>query len=103
MSVRSSVFPSPTPRGAAVVFGGASGLGEAAARRLAADYELVVGADRDEPRAKLTAGEIGGVAVACDVTDEASVQDAIDVAAETDGGLRIAVSCAGIAPPAKLV
>lgn len=89
--------------GAAVVFGGASGLGEAAARRLAGEYGLVVIADRDLERAELVAGEIGGVAVACDVTDEVSVQAALDAGAQAHAGVRIGVSCAGIAPPAKLV
>lgn len=87
----------------ALVVGGASGLGEATARRLAADFQVVVIADRDEARAQALAAEIGAQAVACDVTDEVSVQEAIDLAAGADDGVRLGVSCAGIAPPAKLV
>lgn len=90
-------------RASAVVFGGASGLGEAAARRLARDFQLVVIADRDEARAAQVAGEIGGAAARCDVTDEASIQAALELAAGADDGIRLAVCCAGIAPPAKLV
>jgi NAD(P)-dependent dehydrogenase (short-subunit alcohol dehydrogenase family) len=87
----------------AVVFGGASGLGEATARRLAAAGAHVVVADLDAGRGERVAGEISGRFVAADVTDEAAVQAAVDVAAQADGGLRIAVNCAGIGPPAKIV
>jgi NAD(P)-dependent dehydrogenase (short-subunit alcohol dehydrogenase family) len=87
----------------AVVFGGASGLGEATARRLAAEGARVVVADLALDRAAALAGEIGGVAVACDVLDEAGVRAAVDAAAGAERGLRIAVVCAGLATPAKLV
>jgi NAD(P)-dependent dehydrogenase (short-subunit alcohol dehydrogenase family) len=87
---------------AAVVTGGASGLGEASARRLAAGGARVVVADLDAERASAVAAEVGGVPVACDVTDEASVEHAVAAAAEL-GPLRIAVDCAGIATPTKLV
>lgn len=91
-------------QGAALVFGGASGLGEATARRAASDYAAVVIADLDGERAGVVAAEIGGLALTCDVTDEAEVQAAVDAAAgAAAGGLRLAVTCAGIAPPAKLV
>ncbi len=105
MSVRFEVEGSGADpaEGAAVVFGGASGLGEAAARRLAKTYGLVVVADRDEARAQAVAAEIGGVAVGCDVTDEAGVQAALAAGADASAGVRLGVSCAGIAPPAKLV
>jgi NAD(P)-dependent dehydrogenase (short-subunit alcohol dehydrogenase family) len=87
----------------AVVFGGASGLGEATARRLAGEGARVVVADLALDRAAALAGEIGGVAVACDVLDEAGVRAAVDAAAGAERGLRIAVVCAGLATPAKLV
>lgn len=90
-------------RAGAVVFGGASGLGEATARRLAGAFQVVVIADRDVARGEALAAEIGAQAIACDVTDESSVQEAITLAAGADDGLRLGVSCAGIAPPAKLV
>jgi NAD(P)-dependent dehydrogenase (short-subunit alcohol dehydrogenase family) len=86
----------------AAVFGGASGLGEASARRLAAGGARVVVADLDAERASAVAAEVGGVPVAVDVTDEVSVEHAIAAAAEL-GPLRIAVDCAGIATPTKLV
>jgi NAD(P)-dependent dehydrogenase (short-subunit alcohol dehydrogenase family) len=88
---------------AAIVFGGASGLGEATARRLAAEGAEVVVADLATDRAVALADEIGGRAVTCDVTDTAAVQAAVDVAAGLDGGLRIAVTCAGLGTPAKLI
>jgi NAD(P)-dependent dehydrogenase (short-subunit alcohol dehydrogenase family) len=89
---------------AAIVFGGASGLGEATARRLAAEGATVTVADLNVPRAELVAGEIGGIAQAADVTDSEAVQRAVDAAAgSVPGGLRISVCCAGVGWPAKLI
>jgi NAD(P)-dependent dehydrogenase (short-subunit alcohol dehydrogenase family) len=86
----------------AAVFGGASGLGEATARRLASGGARVLVADLNEERAAAVAGEIGGAHVVTDVTDSTSVEDAIGAATEL-GPLRIAVDCAGIATPTKLI
>jgi NAD(P)-dependent dehydrogenase (short-subunit alcohol dehydrogenase family) len=89
---------------AAIVFGGASGLGEATVRRLAAAGAEVVVADLNEARADEIARETGALAVACDVTDPASVQAAVDAAAGLgEHGLRIVVVCAGLGTPAKLI
>jgi NAD(P)-dependent dehydrogenase (short-subunit alcohol dehydrogenase family) len=76
----------------ALVAGGASGLGEATARELAARGARVTIADLNEERGAALAGEIGGAFAAADVTDEAQVQAAV----ESVEGLRLAVSCAGI-------
>jgi NAD(P)-dependent dehydrogenase (short-subunit alcohol dehydrogenase family) len=76
----------------ALVAGGASGLGEATARELAARGARVTVADLNEERGAALAGEIGGAVGAADVTDEAQVQAAV----ESVEGLRLAVSCAGI-------
>jgi 3-hydroxyacyl-CoA dehydrogenase / 3-hydroxy-2-methylbutyryl-CoA dehydrogenase len=78
----------------ALVAGGASGLGAATARRLHAGGATVTIADLNEERGAALAGELGERAafVACDVTDEASVQAAVEAA----GPLRISVCCAGI-------
>jgi NAD(P)-dependent dehydrogenase (short-subunit alcohol dehydrogenase family) len=89
---------------AAIVFGGASGLGEATARRLAAEGATVTIADLNVPRAELVAGEIDGIAQATDVTDSEAVQRAVDAAAgSAPGGLRVSVCCAGVGWPAKLI
>jgi NAD(P)-dependent dehydrogenase (short-subunit alcohol dehydrogenase family) len=88
---------------AAIVFGGASGLGEATARRLAAEGAQVTIADLNGKRAKLVAGEIGGSGQTADVTDPEAVQQAVEAAAAAPGGLRISVCCAGIGQPAKLI
>ncbi|MGV1047914.1 MAG: SDR family NAD(P)-dependent oxidoreductase [Solirubrobacterales bacterium] len=91
-------------RGAgAIVFGGASGLGEATVRRLAADGARVVIADLREERAKALAGETGGVAVATDVTDPDAVATAVAAGAEAEAGLRVVVICAGLGTPSKLI
>jgi NAD(P)-dependent dehydrogenase (short-subunit alcohol dehydrogenase family) len=76
----------------ALVAGGASGLGEATARELAARGARVTVADLNEERGTALADELGGAFVAADVTDEAQVQAAV----EAVEGLRFGVSCAGI-------
>ncbi|MBV9093889.1 MAG: SDR family oxidoreductase [Streptosporangiaceae bacterium] len=88
---------------AAVVSGAASGLGEATARVLAAAGATVVVADRSDDAGKRVAEQIGGIFVPTDVTDEASVQAAVDAAAAAGPPLRIAVSCAGIGWAARTV
>lgn len=88
---------------AAIITGGGSGLGEITARALAAAGAKVALFDVVEDAAKKVADEIGGVACACDVTNEASTQAAIAKAKEANGIARIVVQCAGIAPPAKIV
>jgi NAD(P)-dependent dehydrogenase (short-subunit alcohol dehydrogenase family) len=88
----------------AIVFGGASGLGEATARRLAAEGADVVITDLSAERAASVASEIGGEATSCDVTDPESVVAAVELAAgRSETGLRIAVTCAGIGTAAKLI
>lgn len=87
----------------AVVFGGASGLGAATVRRLAAEGARVVIADLNEDTARELAGEVGGEAVRCDVLDGEQVQAAVDAAGQAERGLRVAVTCAGLATPAKLL
>ncbi len=80
----------------ALITGGASGLGEATARRLAGEGATVTVFDRNEERAKQVVAEIGGSAnlVGGDVTDPGDCQRAVDQAAGA-GPLRIAVNCAG--------
>ena len=81
---------------AAIISGGASGLGEATARALAAAGSTVVIADLNADRGEAVAAEIGGKFVQTDVADEASVTTAVDVAAALTSPLRVIVSCAGI-------
>ena len=88
---------------AAIVSGGASGLGEATARALAAAGATVVIADLNEEGGKRVAAETGGLFARTDVADEASVQAAVDAAAGTGAPLRVAVSCAGIGWAARTV
>lgn len=76
----------------ALVAGGASGLGEATARDLAARGARVTVADLNEEAGRALAAEIDARFVRADVTDEAELQGAV---AATEG-LRFAVSCAGI-------
>jgi NAD(P)-dependent dehydrogenase (short-subunit alcohol dehydrogenase family) len=79
----------------AIVVGGASGLGEATARQLHARGAAVTVADVNAETGAALASELGVEFVACDVREELQVQAAVDKAAEADGGLRIAVCCAG--------
>jgi 3-hydroxyacyl-CoA dehydrogenase / 3-hydroxy-2-methylbutyryl-CoA dehydrogenase len=81
----------------ALVAGGASGLGEATARALAAAGANVVIADLNAEKGEALAGELGATFVEADVTDEAAVAAAVERAAKMgEDGLRISVCCAGI-------
>ena len=81
---------------AALVAGGASGLGEATARGLAERGARVVIADLNEEKGAPLAEELGASFVQTDVTDDDAVKAAVDRAAAGDEGLRISVCCAGI-------
>jgi NAD(P)-dependent dehydrogenase (short-subunit alcohol dehydrogenase family) len=79
----------------ALVVGGASGLGEATARRLRAQGAALTIADVNVEKGEALAHELGVAFVACDVREEDQVQAAVQEAAQADGGLRISVCCAG--------
>lgn len=87
----------------AVVTGGASGLGAATARRLAALGAKVAILDLNATLGEALADELGGVFVATDVTSEQDVATALDIAEARHGVARVLVCCAGIGPPAKAV
>jgi 3-hydroxyacyl-CoA dehydrogenase / 3-hydroxy-2-methylbutyryl-CoA dehydrogenase len=82
----------------AIVAGGASGLGEATARRLHAHGARVTIADLNEEKGTALASELGEDAgfVRADVTDADEVQAAVTAAAASDRELRISVCCAGV-------
>jgi NAD(P)-dependent dehydrogenase (short-subunit alcohol dehydrogenase family) len=80
----------------ALVVGGASGLGEASARLLHQRGASVTIADLNAEKGAALAAELGIEFVACDVREEDQVQAAVEHAAGADGGLRIAICCAGI-------
>ncbi|MDX2484239.1 MAG: SDR family NAD(P)-dependent oxidoreductase [Pseudodonghicola sp.] len=86
---------------AAVITGGASGLGEATARHFAANGAQVTLLDRDAERGPKIAQEIGGHFVQTDVTNDDSVAAAIAYAIEKMGKITTAVNCAGIGTVGK--
>lgn len=88
---------------AAVVTGGASGLGAAAAARLAADGLRVTLFDLDATKGAAHAACIGGRFEEVDISDPAAIARGLAAAAEAHGPTRILVNCAGIAPAAKTV
>ena len=90
-------------RTAAVVTGGASGLGEATARALAAKGAKVAVFDRDADKGEKVAAEIGGIFCEVDVTSDEKVAAAFDKARAAHGQERILVNCAGVANAAKTV
>lgn len=88
---------------AAIVTGGASGLGGATAARLSARGAKVAIFDLNADLGGKHASEIGGAFFKVDVTDEAAVEPAIAEAEGLHGKARILVNCAGIGPPAKVI
>ncbi|CAN5728436.1 3-hydroxyacyl-CoA dehydrogenase [soil metagenome] len=93
-----------TERTTALVTGGASGLGEATARRILADGGSVVLVDLPGDRGADLAVELGGRArfVPADVRDEDQVRAAVQAAGEL-GELRVVVNCAGVATPGRIL
>ena len=88
---------------AAVVTGGASGLGAAAAKALAESGAKVALLDANLDAAEETARATGALALACDVADAASTEAAVAQAREAHGAARILVNCAGVGTPGKAV
>ena len=82
----------------AIVTGGASGLGEATTRALAARGARVAIVDMNQERADALAEELGegALALTADVTDEEQISTAVEAAREAFGEVRIAVACAGV-------
>jgi NAD(P)-dependent dehydrogenase (short-subunit alcohol dehydrogenase family) len=87
---------------AAVVTGGASGLGLATAQRLAKAGARVTIVDLPSTAGAERAAEFGGTFAPADVTDEQQVGTALDAAAE-HGPLRVAVNCAGIGTAGRVL
>lgn len=87
----------------AIVTGGASGLGEATVRLLATVGANVVILDLNDERGNALAEELGATVryQKTDVTSEADVQAAVNLAVDTFGGLHVAVNCAGVAEARK--
>ncbi len=87
----------------ALVSGGASGLGAQTARRLAAAGAKVAILDLNEKLASDVAKEIGGIALACDVADARSAEQAVARAKDQLGATRVLVNCAGVAGAQRIV
>ena len=89
----------------AVVTGGASGLGEATVKRLVEDGAKAAILDLQEDRGLRIASELGDAVIFCktDITDEKSVQEAIDKTMDSFGAIHFAINCAGVAFPAKVL
>jgi NAD(P)-dependent dehydrogenase (short-subunit alcohol dehydrogenase family) len=77
-----------------IITGGAGGLGEACARRLASDYRVLI-CDADPERARIVAEQVDGLSIPCDVQSEESVRSCI-AAADGEGPLEALITCAGI-------
>lgn len=88
---------------AAIVTGGASGLGEATARMLAAEGAKVTIFDMNSETGEAVAKDIGGIFVKVNVFDAKSVSAGFAAAREAHGQERVLVNCAGVAPPEKTV
>jgi 3-hydroxyacyl-CoA dehydrogenase / 3-hydroxy-2-methylbutyryl-CoA dehydrogenase len=86
-----------------LVTGGASGLGEATARRIIEMGGAVALLDVPTSRGAEVADEIGGVFVAADVRSPDDVEAAVDHAAEALGGIDVCVNAAGVAPAHRVL
>ena len=88
----------------AIVTGGASGLGDATARALAAAGAKVAVLDRQLDKAKAVAADIGGLALECDICDAASVTAALDqIKAHWGSDARILMNVAGIGTAKRVI
>lgn len=88
---------------AALVTGGASGLGAETARQLAKAGAKVAVLDVNIEAGEALAREIGGVAAQCDITSETSVAEALEKARQAHGPARALINCAGIGGAKRLV
>ncbi len=88
---------------AAIVTGGASGLGAASARALAAAGAKVTALDMNQEAVEAIGSELGGLGLVCDVGDAAAAEAAVAQASAAHGPCRVLVNCAGIAPAKRVV
>ncbi|QQS14178.1 MAG: SDR family NAD(P)-dependent oxidoreductase [Rhodospirillales bacterium] len=88
---------------AAIVTGGASGLGGATASALAAAGAKVAVFDVQEEAGRKKAAELGGIFVKCNVADAAEAEAAVKTVVEKLGAPRVAVNCAGIGRAARTI
>ena len=88
---------------AAIVTGGASGLGGAVAQLLAGAGAKVTIFDLNEQLGAAKAAQIKGHFVTVDVVDEVAVENALQEAQDINGTARVLVNCAGIGPPGKVI
>ena len=88
---------------AAIVTGGASGLGNATAKMLAARGAKVSIFDLNEEVGTTAAAELGGAFFKVNVADDASVAEALEAAEALHGPARVLVNCAGVAPAVRIV
>src|SRR5690348_776344 len=88
---------------AAIVSGGASGMGAATARYLSTYGAKVAILDMNLTAAQQVAAEIGGIAISCNVSDAASVENAVAAAQKAHGIARICINCAGIVQSKRMI
>ncbi|MGF1561511.1 MAG: 3-hydroxyacyl-CoA dehydrogenase [Geminicoccaceae bacterium] len=88
---------------AAIVTGGASGLGFATARMLVEHGALVTILDLGESRVQDAAGQIRALGLTCDVADDEAAESALTKAKERHGPARVVINCAGIAPAQRVI
>lgn len=86
-----------------VITGGASGMGFATAEWFSKKGAKIALLDNNIEQARIMAEKIGAEAFECDVRSSESVENAIAAAREAHGPARIGISCAGIAPAARIV